>query len=221
MWYLVEKLATATRGRTRECLEQAVDANAVRIMGQEIYEAQAQIRQAKQHLASVIADKLRLQRELSQQQQKQQMLEQTIREHLQTGQEQKALQWAETLATHEALLAQTQQHFQQLQDYEQRLLQDLKASSAQLEYYCHALRMAKNTQHAQRAQELMCQQLYGQSHDFSRIQDSLERIQSVQHAKADKLQALEQIDAYIKGTGARESKASIVLERIKADLTIN
>ena len=205
MWYLVEKLATANRGKTRECLEQAVDANAVRIMGQEIYEAQAQIRQAKQHLASVIADKLRLQRELSQQQQKQQTLEQTIREQLQIGLEPKALQLAETLATHEALLTQTQQHFQQLQDYEQRLLQDLKASSAQLEYYCHALRMAKTTQQVQRAQELMSQQLYSQSHDFSRIQDSLERIQSVQHTKADKLQALEQIDAYIKGTG-RENR---------------
>lgn len=38
MLYLIEKLATAVRGGTREVLETAVDANALRILGQEIYE---------------------------------------------------------------------------------------------------------------------------------------------------------------------------------------
>ena len=37
MMYLIEKLVTAMRGGTREVLESAVDANALRILAQEIY----------------------------------------------------------------------------------------------------------------------------------------------------------------------------------------
>lgn len=41
MSYLLNKLATALRGGTREVLASAVDANALRILGQEIYECEA------------------------------------------------------------------------------------------------------------------------------------------------------------------------------------
>ena len=43
MFNLIQKLSTAVRGGTREALETAVDANAIRIFSQEIHESERQL----------------------------------------------------------------------------------------------------------------------------------------------------------------------------------
>ena len=65
MTNLMKKIATAIRGGTRESLQSVVDANALRILEQEIYEAEACLDTSKRQLATVVADKTRLGRELA------------------------------------------------------------------------------------------------------------------------------------------------------------
>ncbi len=85
-----------------KCWKRAVDANAIRILGQEIYESESSLRQAKQHLAQVMADKLRLQRQLDAQQTQLVAKEALIRRHLEQGDEAAALSLAEDFSQHEA-----------------------------------------------------------------------------------------------------------------------
>ena len=64
MFSLIKKLATAHRGGAREVLESAVDTNALRIFAQEIYECESSLKQSKHHLSGVMADKLKIKRQL-------------------------------------------------------------------------------------------------------------------------------------------------------------
>lgn len=219
MFYLIEKLATAVRGGTREVLETAVDANAIRILGQEIYEAESHLREAKQHLAQVMADKLRLQRQLDAQKAQLAAKENLIRRHLEQGDEAAALSLAEDFSQHEARLEQQQRQHEQLHAYEQRLLQTLKSTANKLEHYRAELRMAQATQHAQQALGKLSRHANVHSDKFARMQDSLERIHQQHDAFDDRMQAMQQIDAHLNGEVAEpqqmRNKAADVLARLR------
>lgn len=219
MFSLVEKLATALRGGTREVLESAVDANALRILGQEIYESEASLRQAKEHLAQVMASKVKLQRQLEQSQQRLADQEATVREHLARQEEQQASVLAEDLVFQEDLVSQQAEQVKQLEAYEQRLLQTLKTTAVKLEIYRSQLAMAKTTQHAQQAVGKVAQQSNKHGNSFERMQDSVDRIQTQQSAFEDHLQAMEQIDRYLK-TGSKrgnnkDKQVQATLERLR------
>ena len=219
MFYLIEKLATAVRGGTREVLETAVDANAIRILGQEMYECESSLREAKQHLAQVMADKLRLQRQLEAQKTQLAAKETLICRYLEQGDEAAALVQADDFSQHEARLEQQQRQHDQLHAYEQRLLQTLKSTANKLEHYRAELRMAQATQHAQQAVGKLSRHANIHSDKFARMQDSLERIQQRHNAFDDQIQAQQDIDAYLNGDlppvqQAREQAAK-VLERLR------
>lgn len=219
MFYLIEKLATAVRGGTREVLETAVDANATRILGQEIYESESHLREAKQHLAQVMADKLRLQRQLEAQKNQLATKEALIRRHLEQGDEAAALSLAEDFSQHEVRLEQQQRQHAQLHAYEQRLLQTLKSTANKLEHYRAELRMAQATQHAQQAVGKLSRHANVHSDKFARMQDSLERIRQRHDAFDDQMQAQQDIDAYLNGdlppAQQARAQAAAVLARLR------
>lgn len=197
MLYLIEKLATAVRGGTREVLETAVDANALRILGQEIYECESSLRQSKQHLSGVMAEKLRLQRRIDAHKQNMTGKETAIRSRLEQGDEAEALMLAEELSRQEEWLAAQQRQHDQLQGYEERLLKTLKTTTYKLEQYRSELRMAQATQHAQKAVGKLSRHANIHSDKFARMQDSLERIRQQHDAFDDQMQAMQQIDSYL------------------------
>ena len=219
MMYLIEKLVTAMRGGTREVLESAVDANALRILAQEIYECESNLRESKQHLSQVMAEKLRLQRILDANRLRITDKEKGIRIKLQQGNDAAAMRLADELAQLENTLAQQQQRCEQLQDYEQNLLQALKNTSYKLEEYRAELRMAQATRHAQQAASHLtrCAPCYAKA--FARMQDSLERIKTQQQHGADRLLAMEQIDAYLYDEPSlgeqRQYRAAAIMERLR------
>jgi phage shock protein A len=219
MLYLIEKLATAVRGGTREVLETAVDANAQRIFAQEIYECETNLRQSKQHLAQVMAEKLHLQRQMEAHQTRMAGKESAIRAQLQQGNEAAALPLAEELAQQESWLKTQQRQQHQLAAYEQRLLHTLKTAASKLEHYRAELRMAQATTHAQQAVGKLAGQPNAHSETFARMQDSLERIQQRHNAFDDKLEAMQQIDAYLSGEPTEkqqhQQRASDILARLR------
>ena len=219
MLYLIEKLATAVRGGTREVLETAVDANAQRIFAQEIYECESHLRQSKQHLAQVIAEKLQLQRQMETHKTKMAGKEDAIRTQLQQGNEAAALSLAETFAQQESWLETQQQQHEQLAAYEQRLLHTLKTAASKLEHYRAELRMAQATTHAQRAMGKLASHPAINSDKFTRMQDSLERIRQQHNAFDDQHEAMQQIDAYLNGEPTEkqqnQQRAAGVLARLR------
>ena len=219
MLNLIQKLSTAMRGGAREVLETAVDANAIRIFAQEIHECETRVQQAKKHLAGVMAEKLKLGRQIKIQQDKQQKREQTIREKLEQNDEAGALKLAEEFAQQEDFLKNLQQQHDKLVEYEERLLKNLTNMAQKLEQHRAELRMAQATQHAQQATGKLSQHVNDYSDQFSQMQDSLQRIQQKQGDFEDKMQAMDDIDARLNGDPPprqeRQRKAEGVLARMK------
>ncbi len=199
MMYLIEKLSTALRGSTREVLESAVDKQSLRIYAQEIYESESSLRESKQHLSQVMAEKLQLKRQISQRSTQLEAKKDAILARLAQDDEAGALQLASELTEQQDGLDKQQQHYAKLLTYEQNLLQALKSTANQLEQHRAALRMAQATQHTQQAISKLAQPQHLRSDSLTRLQDSLQRIERQQTGVADQLQALEQIEAYISG----------------------
>ncbi|MGB1298875.1 MAG: PspA/IM30 family protein [Psychrobium sp.] len=219
MMQLIQKLSTAMRGGTREVLESAVDANALRILAQEIYECETSMRQSKQHLANVVVEKLSVKRQIDAQKAKSANKEAAIRQKLEQGDEAGAMQLAESLAAQESMLEKQQAQYEQLEDYESNLLQALKNTANNLGEYRAELNMAKATQQAQMSVGKLSVHKNVHSDSFARMDDSLQRIRQKQETFDDKMQAMQDIDAYVKGESTqqqqRSQQAKDILARLK------
>ena len=218
MMQLIHKLSTAMRGGTREVLESAVDANALRILSQEIYECESSLRESKQHLAKVIAEKLSMKRQLEAHSQQIHQQEQRITQALAQQDEVSALQLAETLAQQEDWLAQQQEQYQQLQQYEQTLLQTLKDTAGMLGQYRSELNMARATQETQKTVGKLSAHANPHQGAFVNIQESLTRIRHKQTQFNDQLQAAHKVEDYLKGNSpcASQQRANDVLKRFRS-----
>lgn len=219
MLNLIQKLSTAMRGGTREVLESTIDANALRIFAQEIHECECNLQQAKQHLAGVMAEKLKLKRQLDGQVNKVKSSEAKVRSKLEAKDEKAALVLAEEMAQQETLLASLEQQYEKLQAYEQRLLNTLKAAAHKLEQRRAELRMAQATQHAQKAVGKVSRHVNEHSDTFSQMQDSMARIQRKQDDFDDRMVAMDEIDAQMSDEPTEKEevrgKAEDILVRLK------
>lgn len=219
MIQLLQKISTAMRGSTREVLEDVVDANSLRILSQEIYECETSLRESKEHLANVVAEKLSLKRKLDAQKDVIESKEAAIREQLGQGNEAVAMQLACDLADHEAVRERQQDHFDQLFSYEQNLLQVLKNTAYTLGQYRSELGMARATQQAQKSMGKLSAHRNIHSDNFSKLQDSIDRIRSKQEGFNDKMQAMQEVEAHMKGEATpqeqKHKKAEEILARFK------
>lgn len=220
MMQLIYKLSTAMRGGTREVLEDAVDTNAVRILSQEIYECEGRVWQSKQHLANVVTEKLTLKRKLDAQKATVTSKEEAIRTKLARGDEAGAMQLAEALASQETLLEKQQVNYNQLEAYEEKLLDTLKNTARTLGEYRTELGMVKATREAQKCVGKLSVHKNSYSDSFAQMEDSLQRIRGRQQTFDDQMQAMQDIDAYIKSEPSeqqqRSKKAQDILERMKS-----
>lgn len=216
MMQLFQKLSTAMRGGTREVLESAVDANALRILSQEIYECETSLQSSKEHLAKVVAEKLKLKRTLDTQKDSIESKESAIREQLAQNKESIAMQLAGELADQEALQEKQQANYEQLQSYEQNLLQVLKNTAYTLGQYRTELNMARATQNAQKTMGKISIHKNPHGNSFSQMQESLDRIRSRQENFSDQMQAMQTVDAYMKGETSPQQQNSKRAEEILA-----
>ena len=217
---IMSKLATALRGGVRETAEIVIDANSLRIFGQEIHECENHISQSKQQLASIIAEKMRVKREIKAAEQCITRYEARILELIERNDEAAELSLAESVSEKEALLERHQQHCQKLQNHEEKLQQTLKKMVSKLENYRTELRMAKATSRMQSAQSKLAHCNDGAVTRFTDMQDSLDRIRDRQQTFADEMDAMDQIDAHLSGEDNCDPddlkvSAKEVLERIK------
>lgn len=214
------KIATALRGGVRESAEVVIDANGLRIFAQEIHECENHIRQSKQQLASIMAERKRVNREVQNAQTEIHTIEQRITERLEQDDEGHALKLAQQVSSKESLLEQNQKHAQQLEDHEEQLQQTLQQMINKLNNYRSEYRMAKSTGNMQSAQRKLSTHGNNMTSRFGDMEDSLDRIRDRQQQFSDEMQAMDQIDANLSGVPtnqADELKASAqeIIDRIK------
>ena len=218
---ILEKLATAFRGGVRETAEGVIDANSLRIFAQEIHECETHISESKQQLASIIAEKIHIQRKLQRSEDAISQYEQRIAMCLQDNKETEASHLAQVTAEKEFSRDKQKQHYQQLLDYEKRLQKTLKAMVNKLDSYRSELRMAQATAKLQSAQSKLSKHEGNTVSRFGSMEDSLSRIQQRQQVFNDEMNAMDQVNNYladdVEGDMARVSElaAQNVLNRIK------
>lgn len=223
---LIQKLATAVRGGAREVLEVAVDANGLRIFAQEIHECENAIQLAKQDLSRVSAERIRLQRENATLESALEKRELQAAAALEQGDESLAREVAEWIVSQEALLQDQRRKQQQLEAHETQVKKGLHAAINQVRNYRGELRMAQATASARSAAEKISSQADTISVRIGDMRSSLQRIKNQQELYADRMEAMESIEAELsdrqlerklalmdKGSGS--DPADSVLERIR------
>jgi len=218
---IMQKIARAFRGGVRESAEVIIDANSLRIFAQEIHECDNHIRQTKQQLASIIAEKARVKREIDANQSSIEKIETRIDNFLENDDEASALKLATLMAEKEGYLERNQNHHKQLQDHVLKLEQTLQKIVSRLNGFQSEYRMAKSTGKMQNAQSKLASRSQGASAKFGDMQDSLDRIKDRQQQFSDEIEAMDQIDANLSGVSVNddaistEASAQEILSRIK------
>ncbi|MCK5902058.1 MAG: PspA/IM30 family protein [Cocleimonas sp.] len=216
---ILQKLNTAFRGGVREMAETVIDANNLRILGQEIYDCEQDINRSKQKLAFIIAEKMQVNRELDRLIDSNKIYEQSIVMLLGKGDEARAVEMAQRIAEQDSMIEQKQSHFDQLQEHEQSLQGLLKKMVVGLERFKNEYKMAKATANRQQAQAILSKS--SPQSRFNAMQESLDRVQEKQQGTSDQMDAMAQVDAAlstesIDSLNPQQATANDILQRIKA-----
>ena len=226
---LITKLFTAVRNDTRESLELVVDANALRIMDQEIHDTETIINRSKQDLMQVVAEKIRLDREIKALKVSIAHVEESVLTALENDEQGIAHEQASWIAENEAILKDAQQKHQQLEKYEVDLTRQLKKTIRQMQHYRREWRMAKATENSQMASKRIHNRSHNLGSQISNMEDSLQRIQQKQMDFADSMLAREEVENSLTGPvssfGTRTKppveSAESVIARIKQKIAKN
>ncbi len=215
---IMQKLATAFRGGLRESAEVVVDTQGLRIFAQEIYECEENINHSKTQLASILAEKARIKRELDSLLKVSASREAKVAQLLQANNETEALGVAELIAESEPTLKRQEQHYQQLTEHATGLQQNLKKMVNRLESYRSEYHMLKSTDNLQSAQRKLSINSGSTQSRFGDMQSSLDRIKQRQQQFTDQMDAMQQVDDYLEdkdNVASSSDSAKDILEAIR------
>lgn len=192
--HLITKLFTAVRGSARESLEVVVDANALRIMDQEIHDTESAINRSKHDLMQVVAEKIRLCREITALKKSLQHVENKVLTALENDEHDIANEHAVWIAENESILRDAEQKHQQLQKYETDVKNQLKKAIRQMQHYRREWRMVKATASSQAASKRIDHRNFHLGSHIGNMEDSLRRIQHKQQDVVDIMVAREEVE---------------------------
>ena len=223
---LMQKLTTIVRGSVRESADVIIDANAVRIFEQEICDSEASVRMAKASLTVVVAEKIKLQRQIDQCQQAIRMREEQAMQALTQQLGGLPEQLAEAIAQQEEVLEKMQSSMSHLTEQAHSLTKSLKATIHKVQSYRRELELAKATERSQQAQQALHGQYEQAGLNAVELEASLVRIKNKQQRFDDQLSAQYKVqnelsagdlDAQLQREGiGQQDRAAQVLERLKA-----
>ena len=217
---ITNKLASALRGGVREAAEGVIDANSIRILGQEIHDFENDISDSKQKLALIITQAMQVERQISQAHEATKEKELKVIALLESGNEEGATVIAEEIAELEAKTSQLTSHKKNLRSHEQTLKASLKTMVSHLDTYKSEYNMAKANENMHKAQSKLATTDLKSKNRLASINDSLQRIQSRQQDTTDHMGAMEQVEADF-STGPTNAyrevsvSAAEILNRIK------
>lgn len=221
------KLITALRGSAHEAGEALIDSQALRILDQEIRDADADLRKSKEALAEIIAKEKLARGKLEQAAQKIAQYEGYAVKALEAGDEPLALDVAAKIAALEAAQGEDQTQAEQFAHSASQLRQAIAQAEAHIRRLKQQADTVKATENVQRAQATVAERYSGGQSRVQTALDSLERIKQKQAERGARLQAAAELaqenaedalQARLRSAGITPEAqgASAVLERIKA-----
>lgn len=224
MW---SKLVTAIRGGVNDAGEAIIDHQAIRILDQEIRDADNEMSRSKEALTSIIAKRKLADKKVADIKAKVAEYEGYAIKAMESGNESLALEVAEKISGLETELATEEATRQSYQASEVQLRKAVSTSEANLKRLKQQVDTVRATESVQRAQAAVAARHSGANSSMRNAVDSLERLKQRQAERAAQFEAASELagdgedsdlDQKLKAAGviSGESSANDVLARLKA-----
>ena len=221
------KVVTAVRGGVSEAGEAIVDHQALRILDQEIRDADGELSRSKEALADIIAKRKLADRKVESLKSSLAEYEGFAMQALDKGDEALAAEIADKIAAMETELGGEQALAKSFADSETQLRQAVAHTESNLKRLKQQVDTVKATEKVQRAQAAVAARHSGAGSKMQSAVDSLERLKARQSERAARFEAAEELaastegsslEAKLKAAGIVDAGAggSDVLSRLKA-----
>ncbi|WP_374379300.1 PspA/IM30 family protein [Pseudomonas fluvialis] len=221
------KLLTALRGGANEMGEAVVDSQALRILDQEIRDADLELRRSREALAEIMAKQKLAAERVAKVAAQVAEYESYALKALQAGNQSLAHEVAEKIAQLESEQAAEQEHNQAYAASVEQLRRAVGQAEANIKRLKQQVDMVKATESVQKAQLAVAQRYGGSQAKLHTAVESLERIKQQQAERAARMQAADELaagsapadslQAKLREAGilAESSSAEAVLARLK------
>lgn len=221
------KLFTALRGGVNEAAETVADSQAMRILDQELRDADANLRKARGDLAGMMATAKRIEKRIADNIAKEERDVANARAALDAGREDLARGLAERVATVRAELARDEADLANMRQQQDVMLRTVKETEQRIAAMKREVEAVKATDSLQRAQKAIASSHAGVNSRLGSAVDSLGRIKDRQAQLAARLEAGDEMAAIESGAdldrqlleagiGGRVSKADDILAELTA-----
>ncbi len=209
---IFRKIFTAVRGGAREVGESIVDANAVRILDQEIKDAEKKIDMAKRDLTNVKAQEMQASRKITALKNDILKNEGYVTQALNKGDESLALEIAQRIASNQSELEIQEKAEKSFSSHEKRLGNMIKKTAKSVADMQRQLVMVKTTESVQKSISAISQNYASSSSELLTAKESLDRIKQKQQDFDDRMAAGEALASEINGDDldARMREAGII-----------
>ncbi len=224
---IFSKLLTLFRGTAHEAGAAVVDANALRILDQEIRDADSALNRARDDLASLVARRRILEKELAGLKDQASRYESSARAALAKGDEALAREVAQRIAELEGEVGLKTPQLGEMRAAEERMHETIAATQQKVEGLRREIDVVKVNESVQRAQAAVASRGAGASASLGSAADSLKRIKERQAIASERFKAAGELedrrtgadlDAKLRDAGILEGHTSAddVLARLKA-----
>jgi len=221
------KLITLFRGTAHEAGAAVVDANALRILDQEIRDADTALGRARDDLATLVAKRRMIEKELKNLSDQASRYESSARAALAKGDEALAMEVAQRISELESEVATKSPQLAEMQSAEERMHKTIATTQQRVENLRREIDVVKVNDSVQRAQAAVASQGAGASARLGSAADSLKRIKERQAIADEKFKAAGELedrrtgadlDAKLQAAGILpgHTSAGDVLARLKA-----
>ncbi len=219
------KLFTAMRGGANEAAEAVADSQAMRILDQELRDADGALRQARSDLAGLMATAKRIEKRVEDSRAKEQRDIQNARAAMDAGREDLARGLAERVAAARADLARDEGDLEKMRQQQQVMMRTVKETEARIGTMKREVESVKATDSLQRAQKAIASSHSGVNSRLGSAMGSLERIRDRQAQLGARMEAGEEMAALESGAdldrqlleagiGGRTSSADDILAEL-------
>ena len=224
---IFSKLIALFRGTAYEAGAAVVDANAIRILDQEIRDADSALGKARDDLATLVAKRRILEKELQSQKDQASRYESSARAALAKGDEKLALEVAQRISEIETDVATKTPQLADMKTAEERLHQVIATTQQKVENLRREIDTVKVNDSVQRAQAAVASRGGSATAALGSAADSLKRIKERQAVQEERFRAAAELedkrtgadlDAKLQAAGILPgaSSAADVLARLKA-----
>lgn len=223
---IFKKLVTALRGGINEAGGAIVDTQALRILDQEIRDADSELKQAKESLANILAQQKLADKVVKETQSKIDEYESYAIKALESGNEELALEVSEKIGFLESELENNKQQATYFAETVKSLRQSISQTEINIRNLKQQVDIVKATESVQKAQSAVAQRYGGSTAKLQTALDSLDRIKKRQEKNSAVIEAKNELaklenqstlDSKLEAAGIKSGNqnAAAILARLK------